>query len=228
MHSDATAEYPELPSLDPGVVLLETDPGTREALHALVADRVLTAGGPAYWIDAADRARTELLARLAPSERVLDRVRVARGVTAFKHHALVQDAVLDPPEEPTLLVAPALDYPYRESDLAREEARALLVRSLAAIAGVARRRDCPALVTRTADGGPFADPIANAAGTTLRCRDTPAGPRFVGEDVETLVYPKPDGTVQTTLAFWREVLAERAAARGAAPATPPAPATAGR
>ena len=47
------------------------------------------------------------------------------------------------------------------------------------------------------------------------------GPRVVGEDFETLVYPVDDGAYyQTTFAYWRQLLAARATQAGAEPTTP--------
>jgi hypothetical protein len=41
------------------------------------------------------------------------------------------------------------------------------------------------------------------------------GPRFVGDEFETLVYPVDDGAYyQTTFAYWREILETRAEAVG--------------
>ena len=49
------------------------------------------------------------------------------------------------------------------------------------------------------------------------------GPRIVGEDVETLVYPVDDGAYyQTTFAYWRQLLAARATRAGMEPTTPAA------
>jgi hypothetical protein len=46
------------------------------------------------------------------------------------------------------------------------------------------------------------------------------GPRIVGEDFETLVYPVGDGAYyQTTFAYWRQLLAARATQVGVEPTT---------
>ena len=51
------------------------------------------------------------------------------------------------------------------------------------------------------------------------------GPRILGEDFETLVYPVDDGAYyQTTFAYWRQLLEARAAQVGVEPA-PTAPST---
>jgi hypothetical protein len=41
------------------------------------------------------------------------------------------------------------------------------------------------------------------------CEQTRFGPRFIGDEFETLVYPIENGTVQTRLAFWQRVLQTR-------------------
>lgn len=201
-------EVPELPDLDPGLRLLESDTGTTGALHSLVVDHVLRDGGDAYWVDSRGRARTRPLARLAPSRRVLERIDVARGFTAFQHYALVE-ALAEREADPALVVLPAIDYPYRADDLRGDEGREMLVRAIATVAGVARRRDCPVLVTRVGDDE-FATPVERAARGTIRVAETDHGPRFVGREFETLVYPRAEGSVQTTFAFWERVLRARA------------------
>jgi hypothetical protein len=203
---------PELPTLDSGVQLLETD-GQRAGgpLRALVLDHALGTGGQVRWIDSRSHARTDRLAQLAPDPRALDRIRIARGFTAYQHVALVRrlpDLVTD---DTALVVLPAMDAPYRADDVS--QGRALLLRSLATVARVARDHGVPVLVTRTAPDG-LGDPLAAAADRTIECRRTAQGPRFVADDFETLVYPQGDGIVQTTLAFWRRVLAARAPAAG--------------
>jgi hypothetical protein len=201
---------PELPTLDAGVQLLDVDAQGRgavtEPLAALVVDHLLRAGGTACWVDAGGHARTGPLTRLAPSPRLLERVRVARGFTAHQHAELVRRLATEVDDETTLLVAPALDARYREDEAAN--GRALLLRSLAKLARLAREHDLPVLVTR-ARGDEFAAPVVTAAERTIACETTRFGPRFSTAEFETLVYPDADGTVQTTLAFWRSVLAAR-------------------
>jgi hypothetical protein len=201
---------PELPTLDPGVQLLDVQADGRaaatEPLAALVVDHLLTAGGRACWVDAGGHARTGPLTRLAPGPRLLDRVRVARGFTAHQHAELVRRLAAQVDEETALLVVPALDARYREDEAAN--GRALLLRSLARLARLAREHAVPVLVTRTAVDE-FAAPIDRAAERTIACEPTRFGPRFRAEGFETLVYPQGDGTAQTTLAFWQSVLAAR-------------------
>lgn len=208
---------PQLPALTAGIQLLNVDAAVDRALHALTVDHVLLSGGTACWIDPGTRARTEPLVDLAPSDRILDRVRVARAFTPFQHLALLSALPETVTDRTELVVVPAPDGYYRNDDLLGDEGREMLLAGIAALAGVARERDLPVLVTRERSDE-FAAPVAHAAARTVRCEATPFGPRFRvecgdgGEDEaeETLVYPSDCGQfVQTTLAFWERVLAAR-------------------
>nr|WP_244510229.1 hypothetical protein [Natronobacterium texcoconense] len=122
---------------------------------------------------------------------------------------------------PSLIVAPALDARYRSADaLGAEQARTLQARALARLTAYAEGYDVPVLVTRTAPDE-FTEPIETAATHHLRCEQTRMGPRFVGEEFETLVYPVEGGSYyQTTFAYWREILETRASQLGLQPASP--------
>ena len=76
------------------------------------------------------------------------------------------------------------------------------------IEALAETFENPILVTLHADDA-FSAPIREIADRTVRCERTQFGPRFMGEEYETLVYPLENGTVQTTLAYWKRVLADR-------------------
>jgi hypothetical protein len=230
-----------LPSLEPGVTLLDVEGGEHVIVQSLALDHLLVADGPAFWVDAGGRARTTSMARLAPGRRLLDRVHVARGFTAYQHYAALQDlsgAVerhlrrtaapagdgqsaeadgTDAPATPALVVAPAIDARYRSED--DPAARTLQARALARLEAYAEGYDAPVLVTRTADDA-FSAPVERVADRHLRCERTAMGPRFVGESFETLVYPVAGGAFyQTTFAYWRRVLAARARRAGHRPAT---------
>ena len=237
-----------LPDLDPGITLLDID-GDRgvPVLQSLVLDRLLTRGGPAFWVDAQGHATTAGLAQLAPSRRLLDRIHVARGFTAYQHYSAVRDlqgaverhvrdgATRDPFEQrdaapesdgdssltPSLVVAPAIDAMYRADDaLPEDRASTLQARCLATLARYAEGYDVPVLVTRQRDDA-FTTPVETRADRVLRCVRTDMGPRFVGDGFETLVYPVDDGShYQTTLAYWHEILARRARQAGLSPAGP--------
>lgn len=81
-----------LPSLGDGVTLLDVGGGRGvPVLQSLVLDRLLLCDGPAVWVDAGGYATTSALARVAPSRRLLGRIRVARGFTAYQHYGAVCD-----------------------------------------------------------------------------------------------------------------------------------------
>ncbi|MEF8881110.1 MAG: hypothetical protein V5A34_01120 [Halapricum sp.] len=237
-----------LPSLDEGITLLDVADGRGvQSLQSLVLDHVLRHDGPAFWIDANGHATTTTLARIAPSQRLLDRIHVARGFTAYQHYGAVcdlptavnqsiQQSTTDgetprrqrpnsvdesSPHTPSLVVAPAVDAQYRGDDMLGEgHAKTLQARTLARLATYAEGYDVPVLVTRSAVDE-FTAPVATAADQHLECEQTRMGPRFVGDEFETLVYPIDSGAYyQTTFDYWRQVLGVRAEQIGLEPAAP--------
>jgi len=204
---EPTDVTPELPRLTPGRWLLETPDRDLVSLHSLVIDHLLLEDGTAVWIDARGHGRTQLLRELAPSPRILDRIRIARGFTAFQHAAIVESAADELDDETTLLVAPALDSLYRD-DVRGVDPQELLLRTVARLARYAREYDLPVLLTRSGTDR-LGRPVAAVADERIEVERTQFGPRFVADEFETLVYPSTRGPVQTTLAFWRRVLAAR-------------------
>jgi hypothetical protein len=220
---------PELPSLDAEVYCLEPDcTGSRNrraallrSLHGLGLDHALSDGGDVVWIDAQGHATTHTLTQVAPSERALDRVHVARAFTTHQHHTLVTlvarwlrgepPGPFGPPDtdRPAVLVCPALDSLYVGGDLPDPDARALLSRAVALLVSIARTQDIPVLTSRAHDSSETG--MVARATRPIRVSQTPFGPRFEapGLDFETLVYPVAGGMVQTTFAFWRQVLGAR-------------------
>ena len=239
-----------LPSLEDGITLLDVD-GDRGVpiLQSLVLDHLLLHDGAAFWIDANGHATTATLTQIAPSQRLLNRIHVARGFTAYQHYAAVCDLPTavnksiqmsttdvraarpgEPsrdedtsPHTPSLIVAPAVDAQYRADDtLGETHAKTLQARTLARLATYADGYDIPVLVTRN-ERNEFTAPVATVADHHLECEQTRMGPRVVGEDFETLVYPVDDGAYyQTTFAYWRQLLAARATQVGLEPTTPAA------
>lgn len=206
---DTSQTSPALPDLEPGVTLLTVDTDTTHAIHALAVDRILCSGGDGYWIDTGRQAQTEPLVDIAPSDRILDRMHVARAFTPFQHLDCLRALPQSCPKQTSLVVVPRADLYYRDDNLLGDEGREMFLASVAALTGLARRREIPVLVTRhTADS--FSQPLAAAATQTLTCTATPFGPRFQSDEAETLVYPV-DGreTVQTTLAFWERIITAR-------------------
>ncbi|MFB6187043.1 MAG: hypothetical protein ABEI86_09290, partial [Halobacteriaceae archaeon] len=91
----ATAEQsadPLLPTLDDGITLLDIE-GTRGVpiIQSLVLDHLMFQEGPAFWIDSNGYATTTSLARLSPSQQLLDRIHVARGFTIYQHFGVLCD-----------------------------------------------------------------------------------------------------------------------------------------
>jgi hypothetical protein len=229
--ADPATEASLLPSLDDGLVLLELEQSRGVAvLQSLVLDHLLVHDdGPAWWIDADGYATTTTLAKLAPSRRLLDRIHVARGFEPYQHFGIVNDlrnAVGryvrdDSPRTPSVIVAPAFDAEYRAAEtLSEQQAQTLQSRGLARLRASADAYDSPVLLTRVAADG-FSEPIATAADHRLRCERTRFGPRFVGDEHETLVYPVGEGLYQTTFAYWHHVLDARARQVGIDPSETP-------
>jgi len=240
-----------LPSLDGGITLLDVEGGRGvPILQSLVLDHLLLHDGPAFWVDANGHAMTATLPQIAPSRRLLDRIHVARGFTAYQHYgaacdlptavnqfireSTINDDVRDrqpadsddeSPHTPSLIVAPAVDVQYRADDtLGDRHADTLQARRLARLATYADGYDIPVLVTQN-ERNEFTEPIATVADHHLECKQTQMGPRILGEDFETLVYPVDDGAYyQTTFAYWQQLLEARAAQVGVEPTTPSTPA----
>jgi hypothetical protein len=243
---DGPVAVPELPTLEDGVYLLEPETdGSRSRretvltpLQGLALDTALSEGGDAVWVDAQGHATSHTLSSVAPSERALQRVHVARAFTTHQHHSLVDQVArwlrgepagpfgAPATDRPAVVVCPAVDALYRGGELPTRDAKRQLTRAVAQLSGLARYQGIPVVLTRTrADD--FADPVAQAS-TTISVERTKFGPRFACPtlEFETLVYPG-EGTVQTTLAFWQQVLAERHPEAVTADTQAPEPITAG-
>jgi hypothetical protein len=207
MTTDSYA-IPELPTLEPGLTLVETATDHSVPLQTLAVDRLLLERGSAIWVGTGRHCTTDSLAELVPDRRVLDRIHVARGFTPYQHTALVGALSTQLDEGTAVIVLPEIDARYRGDDVQGGDGQTMLTRVLARLAGVARDHNVPVLYTRT-QADQFADPVEAAASHTLEFCETPMGPRFVGDEFETLVYPLDGEWVQTTLAFWQDVLQAR-------------------
>nr|WP_176705313.1 hypothetical protein [Halobacterium sp. GN101] len=250
--ADPVTDEMLLPQLDDGITLLDVEGGRGvPILQSLVLDHLLLNDGPAFWVDANGHATTTTLAQIAPSQRLLNRIHVARGFTAYQHYGAVCDlptavnksirtSTADSgaanrrapshdedtsPHTPALIVAPAVDAQYRADDtLGETHAKTLQARTLARLGTYTEGYDIPVLVTRN-ERNEFTEPVATVADHHLECEQTRMGPRVVGDDFETLVYPVDDGAYyQTTFAYWQQLLAARATQVGVEPTTP-APST---
>lgn len=216
MTTTEPSNVPTLPELDAGVTLLTTDGRARGALQSLALDHVMLGDGTAVWVDSRNNAATASLARLAPSRRTLERVRVARAFTAFQHYGLLEDLPGAVGDDAALVVAPAVDWFYANDDLREAEGEAMLAAALERLRGVAADRDVPVLLSTAGTG--LEGCVEARCDAELACTATRFGPRFSGESFETLLFDR-DGGVQTTLAFWRRVLERRHSARPAGDAT---------
>jgi len=165
-----------LPQLDDGITLLDVQ-GSRGVpiLQPLVLDHLLLNDGPAFLIDANGHAMTTTLAQIAPSQRLLNRIHVARGFTAYQHYGAVCDlptavnksirtstagsgaANRRAPSHdedtsshtPALIIAPAVGTQYRADDALSEiHAKTLQARTLARLATYAEGYEIPVLATR--------------------------------------------------------------------------------
>ena len=201
-------QVPDLPTLDEEVYHLTTDTNTRSILASLVVDHALLNDGPVCWIDARNHAATDPIAVVAPSQRILDRIHVARGFTPYQHYSITETLLeRTSTSAPSLIVAPAIDSMYRES-MAGIDDRQLLARTVARLAALQRAHACPVLLT-TARDDEVTDPVTETVTARLNCQQTPHGPRFVSEEFETLVYPVENGLVQTTIAYWQSIIEAR-------------------
>lgn len=199
---------PELPTLNAGVTLLDTGERMTGALQSLVLDHVLIESGTATWVDARGNGTTHPMTRLAPDMRVLDRINIARAFTPWQHQSLLHDLPDEITDETVIVVLPTLDTFYRTDDLSRQEQERMFEKAVTVADEIATERGIPVLVTRQ-QADALTDPLEKAVSEVIICKMTNFGPRFSGDEFETLVYQLDDGFVQTTIAFWNRVLADR-------------------
>lgn len=199
-----------LPDLDPGLTLL-SPPGPRStALHRLVVDALGDTAGPAYWVDARNAASTYALYDLAPSERRLAGLRVARAFTAYQHHELVRALPRRADRETGLVVAPNVAALYADDDVPDWEQRDLLASAVAVLAELGTALDVPVLTTAPGAPDALAAVVADAADVDLDCTRTGQGFRYEGDGFETRAY-RVDGCWQTTIPYWVALCGSRPA-----------------
>lgn len=217
-----------LPSLPSGVVRVDLPDPRSVAFHHLVVDALVggEGDGPVHWIDARNNASTYVLADLAPHDRALERVRVARAFTAHQHYALVTALPGRVTPATDLIVLPCVGSLYADDDLRAGEDDLLLSGAVDVLVALARRHDCTVLCSTGAVPAPIADRIADAADATVRCRETREGFRYVTGDFETEVYAGP-GYRQTTLPYWARALGDLAGIGATATPDPTDPSPSG-
>lgn len=140
--------------------------------------------------------------------RILERIHVARAFTPWQHLSLLGDLGDAVSEGTGLVVLPEFDGFYRSDEVSDTEGERMLAEGVSLVADLVEERDVSVLVTRTRDDD-LSAPVAELADERVTYERTQFGPRFVGGEFETLVYDVGDGVVQTTLAFWAQVLQER-------------------
>lgn len=210
-----------LPDLEPGLTLLETPDPRSTALHQLALDTVRQADGVAYWVDARNTSSTYTLHEMAPHRRLLRRIRLARGFTAYQHFQVVRRVIERASGRTGCIILPNLASLYRDDDVPAHEAEPMLSAVLSALSEVANVYEIPVLVTDAA-GDALTEMVAEQVGTSYECERMPMGYRFVGEDYETTVYWA-DGYWQTTIPYWVDLLGvaeEQADTAGIGPITP--------
>lgn len=187
------------PELDAGITRVAFEDGP-DGLYHLVTDALLTATGPAYWVDAANEAATRRLYAASSDRLTLARLRVARAFTAYQHRTLVDRLESRVGEDAALVVCSSMPALYADDDLLAGDDRALFRASAKALLRLRRRFDVPILVTHCA-GAPFADLLAECADRSLRCERTRRGVQFRGDGTEAQPFEPAAGEQATLDAF---------------------------
>jgi len=248
--TDPTTEEMLLPQLDDGITLLDVEGGRGVPILLARSRPPPPTTGPPFGSTQTGTQRRQHSRRSPLASGLLDRIHVARGFTAYQHYGAVCDlptavnksirtstADSGQPIEGNQVATTTRRLTPRAHRRAsrrrpipcrrytrRAHAETLHARTLARLATYADGYDIPVLVTRN-ERNEFTEPVATVADHHLECEQTRMGPRVVGEDFETLVYPVDDGAYyQTTFAYWQQLLAARATQVGVEPTTP-APST---
>ena len=116
-------QIPELPTLEPGITLLETDEDPRYPLQTLAIDELLLHSGSAIWLSVGRYCTTDTIVDIAPDRRVLERIHIARGFNPYQHSTLVDALDAQITADTAVNVAPNLDGRYRDGDLRAGEPR---------------------------------------------------------------------------------------------------------
>ncbi|WP_181686925.1 hypothetical protein [Halorhabdus salina] len=207
-----------LPTLDPGVTVLESDDPT--ALYRLVGRQLAETDGPVHWLDARNAAVPRAIREHAVG-RTADRVRVARAFTAYQHYELARDLPRATSLRSSLIVAPNLAALYAVEDVPDAEAEPMFDATLEVLTELAAALAVPVLVTTDVER----ERVRAAADRLLEAADTRAGLRFDGPTFGTDLYRHAWG-YQTTIPYWANLLGaadatdERDAPTAADPAVP--------
>lgn len=211
-----------VPEIEPGLTVLRTPRHRSTALHRVAVEAIRRSDGRAFWLDARNAASTYALHDLAPRDRLLRRVRLARAFTAYQHFSLVERLVNAVSPRTGCVVAPNVASLYRDDDVPDHEARPLLDAALSALAQACDAYGVPLLATDAGPDDRLAGIVRERATRELRCEETDLGYRFEGDDFETDVYWQ-EGHWQTTVPYWVELVGaaeERTPAESVGPVTP--------
>lgn len=191
-----------LPAPEPGLTCLRL-PRLRSASFHQFALGTLPQQGITYWVDAASIASSYTIYDLAPSERWLSGLRIARAFTAYQHFSLVQEVVQRVSHRTARLLVPNVTRLYRDDDVPEHESVDMLAAVVQGVGAVADSYDLP-VVTSVAHDDELAEHVVDAADHVVACEETRLGNRFHGDGVETTAYWN-DGYWQTTIPYWVEL-----------------------
>lgn len=205
----------QLPTLSSGVTYLDVGdaPAT---LYRVIGRHLADERGPAYWVDARNRAAPAALYEHLP-RRACQSLRVARAFTGYQHHELVRELPVKVRPNTSLVVAPAVAAPYAEDDVPEHEADAMFGAVLELLDAVATAVDVPVVTTASAE--PYADVMRQAADRVLDATATRAGVRVDGDGFRTDVYWDEWG-FQTTIPYWVDLCGAAGEETVDRPATP--------
>ena len=190
----------QFPTLEPGVVVLD-DEDAPAALYRIVGQHLAEERGPAYWIDAGNRAAPAAIDRHATAGAWRS-LRVARAFTGYQHYELVRSLPGRLRPNASLVVGPNLAALYADDDVPGHEADEMAAATLTLLSEVAATFDVPVLVTASAE--PYAADVRSAADRHLDAERTDAGLSIAGDSFQSDVYWH-DWGFQTTIPYWVEL-----------------------
>jgi len=90
--ADPATDEMLLPQLDDGITLLDVEGAAASRSYSRSCSTTSSyTTGPPFWVDANGHATTTTLAQISPAQRLLGRIHVARGFTAYQHYGAVCD-----------------------------------------------------------------------------------------------------------------------------------------
>lgn len=200
--TDRSRAIHHLPEPDSGLTCLQL-PRPRSASFHQFAIASLPQQGITYWVDAASIASTYTLYDLAPSERWLSGLRIARAFTAYQHFSLAQDIVNRVSSRTARLLVPNVTRLYRDDDVPDHEAVDMLGAVVQGLGATAEHYDLPVVVS-VSQSDELSETVLEAADHVIACEETRLGHRFHGDGIETTAYWD-DGYWQTMIPYWVEL-----------------------